>query len=87
MFVRCLPPSLLPPTSLDNPLIHPELGWRLLIIFCNDYIAICGICTRRRTTGFVCTPLKQIFATSVSHYSLFLDHFKDCRCILTYNFP
>jgi hypothetical protein len=64
-----------------------ELGWQLLLIFCSDCIATYGTSTRRRTTGFVYTPLKRIYATSVSHYSPFLAHFKVYRCILMQNYP
>lgn len=58
------------------------LEWRLLLISYSDYIATCGTSAHRRTTGFVYTPQKQIYATSVSRYSLFLAHFKVYRCIL-----
>lgn len=57
-------------------------GWQLLLISYSDYIATCGTSAHRRTTGFVYTPLKQIYAISVSRYSLFLAHFKVYHCIL-----
>ena len=63
------------------------LVWQLLLIFCSDCIATCGTSTRRRTTGFVYTPLKRIYTTSVSLHSLFLGNFKVYHCILMQNYP